>query len=121
MTSARIVVSLVPRGMDALERALEARAHRGADLVEVRLDAIADEVADGTERFARLLAGFGRPVIAALHGDEGFGGFEGGPERRRAALLAAWGLALEAATAHTEGAAMAAARVDGNKGYGRTP
>ena len=69
MTSARIVVSLVPRDMDALERALAARAHRGADLVEIRLDAIADEVADGAERFARLLAGFGRPVIAALHGD----------------------------------------------------
>ena len=47
MTRARIVVSLVPRGMDALERALEARAHRGADLVEIRLDAIADEVAGG--------------------------------------------------------------------------
>lgn len=89
MTSARIVVSLVPRDMDALERALGERAHRGADLVEVRLDAIAAEVADGAERFAQLLAGFGRPVIAALHGDEGFGGFQGGLDARRAALLAA--------------------------------
>lgn len=89
MTSARIVVSLVPRDMDALERALEARAHRGADVVEVRLDAIAAEVAGGSERFARLLAAFERPVIVALHGDEGFGGFAGGPEARRDALLAA--------------------------------
>lgn len=89
LAGARLVVSLVPRDLDALERALEHRAHRGADVVEVRLDGIAESAATDNARLARLLSGFERPVIAALHGAEGFGGFGGSAGMRQSILLAA--------------------------------
>ena len=84
-----LVVSLLPRSFEALGRALEGGACSGADVVELRLDHLAGEVDRDPAGLRSLMVRVGRPVIAAVHGEEGFGVFAGGVGERRELLLAA--------------------------------
>ncbi len=84
-----LVVSLVPRSFEALGRALEGGACSGADVVELRLDHLATEVERDPAGLRSLMERAGRPVIAAVHGAEGFGAFAGEVGERRELLRAA--------------------------------
>lgn len=89
-----LVVSLVPRSLSGLERALGRRVHRGADVLEIRLDLVAAEVVGDPAALRRLVRLAAKPVIAALHGAEGFRAegleaFDGSPADRREVWLAA--------------------------------
>lgn len=84
-----LVVSLLPRSLAGLERALVRRVHRGADVLEIRLDLVAEEVVADPSVLRRLIALAAKPVIAALHGAEGFGTFAGSPADRLDVWLAA--------------------------------
>lgn len=85
-----LVVSLVPRSFAALDEAV-ARAVAGghADVIELRLDHVAAEVAADPEPLGHVIRCAGLPFIAAIHGEEGFGGFRGSVAERCAALEAA--------------------------------
>lgn len=80
-----IVVSVLAPDLAELARGAE-RAAEHADVVELRLDALrganAAELAPAV-RAAR------KPVIAAVHGREGFGAFDGSPAERAQLLCAA--------------------------------
>ncbi len=89
MNPGPLVVSLLPRTFESLERALEGGAHADADAVELRLDHLAHEVERDPGGLRSLVNRAGRPVFAALHGDEGFGGFTGDVHARRELLRAA--------------------------------
>ncbi|MBK7874799.1 MAG: type I 3-dehydroquinate dehydratase [Planctomycetes bacterium] len=80
-----IVVSILERSADALLRAAE-RAAPDADALELRLDALD---AAAVEALAPRLRALGKPVIAAVHGAEGFGTFAGPLEARFELLRAA--------------------------------
>ncbi len=84
-----LVVSLLAPTLDAFAAALDARVARHADIVELRLDQVADEVLANQDVLATLIERAGRPVIVAIHGAEGFGVFEGDVVRRRDVLSAA--------------------------------
>lgn len=105
MTPGPLVVSLLPRSFESLGRALEGGASAGADAVEFRLDHLAGEVGRDPHGLRSLIERAGRPVIAALHGSEGFGGFAGDVEARRELLVSA--------------AAAGAARVDVDERFAR--
>lgn len=84
------MVSLVARTLADLQASLALGAAEGADVVEFRLDAVADEIlGPGTKPFAKLVAEVGRPTIAAIHGTEGFGSYSGSPTQRFEILRAA--------------------------------
>jgi shikimate dehydrogenase len=83
------VVSLVAPTLDALAAAVDGGAAGHGDLVELRLDHVAGAVVADPGALAALVARAGKPVIAALHGGEGFGAFDGDVGTRRAALHAA--------------------------------
>lgn len=89
MSLGPLVVSLVPRTFESLGRALEGGAAAAADLVELRLDHLAGEVRRDPGGLRSLVERAGRPVIAAVHGAEGFGTFAGDLQARRELLLAA--------------------------------
>lgn len=106
-----IVVSILERDVDALVRVARAAA-ASADVVELRLDHLrAGEV----ERLKPVIAELAKPVIAAVHGAEGFGGFAGSaPERfellRAAARSGATFVDIDARFAAEFGVAPAGAR-----------
>jgi len=84
-----LVVSLLPRSFGALGQALEGGACSGADVVELRLDHLAGEIRREPGGLRSLVERAGRPVIAAVHGREGFGAFAGDIGERRELLHAA--------------------------------
>ncbi|MEM9803139.1 MAG: hypothetical protein AAGA20_22665, partial [Planctomycetota bacterium] len=72
-----LVVSLLAPTFDAFHAALAKGAADRADLVELRLDRVAPGVLADPTGIASIVAHARRPVIAAIHGAEGFGGFAG--------------------------------------------
>lgn len=89
MSVGPLVVSLVATSFESLGHALEGGAAAEADVVELRLDHLADEVRRDPEGLRALIRRAARPVIAAVHGDEGFGAFRGDAAARRELLAAA--------------------------------
>lgn len=89
-----LVVSVVAPSARALAAAIEALAESGEpDVLEVRLDGLAARAASPdalAAELAPLVAASPWPVIAALHGDEGFAAFGARcTAEERAAILAA--------------------------------
>lgn len=81
-----LVVSVLARTGGDLDRALQSGVVEGADVLELRLDWLAATILDDPGRLEGWVRAAERPVIAAIHGDEGFGTFGGGPEERVALL-----------------------------------
>lgn len=79
------VVSVLAPDLAGLVRGAE-RAAEHADVVELRLDAMGGASA---AELAPAVRAARKPVIAAVHGAEGFGTFAGNVAERRALLLAA--------------------------------
>ncbi|MEM1453269.1 MAG: type I 3-dehydroquinate dehydratase, partial [Planctomycetota bacterium] len=84
-----LVCTLLAPTLEAFARALEGGAAARADVVELRLDRVADEVVRDPAALAALVARAERPTIAALHGGEGFGTFAGDVPARAEVLRAA--------------------------------
>lgn len=80
-----IVVSVLAPDLAGLARGAE-RAAEHADVVELRLDHLRG--ASATE-IAPIVRAARKPVIAAVHGAEGFGSFAGSAAERHALLVAA--------------------------------
>jgi len=80
-----VVVSLLEEDLPGLRETLRLQAPL-ADLVELRLDHLRDP---DPGALRELIASSPRPVIATVHGAEGFGDFAGGTEERLAILRAA--------------------------------
>ncbi len=80
--SGPLVVSLLARSLDDFARALDGGAADGADVVELRLDHVAAELLRRPRGLEWILERAARPTIAAIHGAEGFGTFEGGARER---------------------------------------
>ncbi len=89
MNAAPLVVSLLAESYESLGRALAGGAAEGADLVEFRLDHLAGEVQRDPAGLRALTERAACPVIAAVHGEEGFGGFRGDAAARRELLVSA--------------------------------
>ncbi|MCC6406896.1 MAG: type I 3-dehydroquinate dehydratase, partial [Planctomycetes bacterium] len=83
-----VVVSCLADEPSALAR-LARSAARDADVVELRLDRLAEFGAADELALAELVATLGKPVIAACNGPESYGHFTGAREQRLERLRAA--------------------------------
>lgn len=84
-----VVVSLLERDVEALVRAARAAAASSAEAVELRLDHLSARDIDALRDVVGELRARGMPVLAAVHGAEGFGTFSGSLDERFELLRAA--------------------------------